>query len=412
MKKLISLSVCVVMLSSCGNLTQNETLKAENDSLSIALANRDAELDNIMAAFNEVQEGFRLINEAENRVDLQSGALEGTSASQKIKDDIRFISEKLKSNREQIAKLEEQLKNSKYNSAQLKKAIANLNEELQARTQQIETLQTELASKNIRIAELDDAVAGLTQNVADLVAENEVKSATVASQDKALNTAWFVFGTKSELKEQKIIESKFLQKTKVLSDVDFNKDYFTQIDIRTDKEIKLYSKDADLLTTHPAGSYELVKDEKGQLTLKITKPAQFWSVSRYLVILVKKKEIRERGHQTMPPLSYSLTHQPSFHVASFGTEFHTHLYQFSFVFLERGGIIFLVNLLQGIFSFSVDRLPLSQLITQYGFQTFYSIIFSAFKSRCNAGCFSHLSSSFSIAKPLISPYVFQNKIRK
>lgn len=287
MKKLISLSVCVVMLSSCGNLTQNETLKAENDSLSIALANRDAELDNIMAAFNEVQEGFRLINEAENRVDLQSGALEGISASQKIKDDIRFISEKLKSNREQIAKLEEQLKNSKYNSAQLKKAIANLNEELQARTQQIETLQTELASKNIRIAELDDAVAGLTQNVADLVAENEVKSATVASQDKALNTAWFVFGTKSELKEQKIIESKFLQKTKVLSDADFNKDYFTQIDIRTDKEIKLYSKDADLLTTHPAGSYELVKDEKGQLTLKITKPAQFWSVSRYLVILVK-----------------------------------------------------------------------------------------------------------------------------
>lgn len=287
MKKLISLSVCVVMLSSCGNLTQNETLKAENDSLSIALANRDAELDNIMAAFNEVQEGFRLINEAENRVDLQSGALEGTSASQKIKDDILFISEKLKFNREQIAKLEEQLKNSKYNSAQLKKAIANLNEELQARTQQIETLQTELASKNIRIAELDDAVAGLTQNVADLVAENEVKSATVASQDKALNTAWFVFGTKSELKEQKIIESKFLQKTKVLSDADFNKDYFTQIDIRTDKEIKLYSKDADLLTTHPAGSYELVKDDKGLLTLKITKPAQFWSVSRYLVILVK-----------------------------------------------------------------------------------------------------------------------------
>ena len=262
-------------------------MKAENDSLTATLASRDAELEEIMAIFNDVQEGFRLINEAENRVDLQSGSLEGATPAQKIKEDIRFISEKLQSNREQIAKLEEQLKNSKHNSAQFKKAIANLNAELQAKAEQIETLQTELASKNIRIAELDDAVAGLTQNVADLIAENKVKSATVASQDKALNTAWFVFGTKSELKEQKIIESKFLQKTKVLSDADFNKDYFTQIDIRTDKEIKLYSKDADLLTTHPAGSYELVKDEKGQLTLKITKPAQFWSVSRYLVILVK-----------------------------------------------------------------------------------------------------------------------------
>ena len=273
MKKLVILSLLsVALLSSCGNGAKNEAMKAQNDSLMVELSSRNAE-------FNEVQEGFRQINEAENRVDLQSGSIRENSAN-KIKDDIRFISEKLQANREQIAKLEEQLKNSKYNSAQLKKAIANLTKELEAKQQQIETLQAELASKNIRIAELDDAVAGLSQNVSDLTAE--AKSATVASQDKALNTAWFVFGTKSELKDQKILKN-----GDVLKNDDFNKDYFTQIDIRTDKEIKLYSKRAELLTTHPAGSYELVKDAKGQLTLKITNPSQFWSVSRYLVIQVK-----------------------------------------------------------------------------------------------------------------------------
>jgi chromosome segregation ATPase len=287
MKKLLLLLACVGFFSSCGDMKKNQSLKAENDSLNIALAERDAELENIMAAFNEVQEGFRLINEAENRVDLQSGAIEGATASQKIKEDIRFISEKLQSNREQIAKLEEQLKNSKYATSQMKKALANLNAELDAKTQQIATLQTELASKNIRIAELDDVVAGLNENVKDLIAENEVKSATVASQDKALNTAWFVYGTKSELKEQKIISSKLLQKTKVLENDDFNKDYFTQIDIRTDKTIKLYSKTAEFLTTHPEGTYELVKDNEGLLTLSIVNPNKFWSVSRYLVILVK-----------------------------------------------------------------------------------------------------------------------------
>ena len=287
MKKLLLLSVCVALVSSCGNRAQNEALKAQNDSLTMALTERDLELESIMSAFNEVQEGFRLINEAENRVDLNTGVVEGSSISSKIKEDIRFISEKLQSNREQIAKLEEQLKNSKYATAQMKKALANLNQELEAKTQQIATLQTELASKNIRIAELDDVVAGLNENVKDLIAENEVKSATVASQDKALNTAWFVFGTKSELKEQKIIESKFLQKTKVLEGDDFNKDYFTQIDIRTDKTIKLYSKSAELLTIHPEGSYVLVKDAEGQLTLQITNPNKFWSVSRYLVIIVK-----------------------------------------------------------------------------------------------------------------------------
>ena len=89
------------------------------------------------------------------------------------------------------------------------------------------------------------------------------------------------------MKDQKIVTKKFLQKKKVLEDKDFNKDYFTKIDIRTDKEIKLYSKDAELLTSHPADSYELVKDADGQLSLVILNPNKFWSVSRYLVIEVK-----------------------------------------------------------------------------------------------------------------------------
>ena len=72
-----------------------------------------------------------------------------------------------------------------------------------------------------------------------------------------------------------------------MKDGDVNKDYFTQVDIRTTKEIKLYSKDATLLTNHPAGSYTLDKDDKGQLTLKISNPKTFWSVSKYLVIQVK-----------------------------------------------------------------------------------------------------------------------------
>ena len=95
-------------------------------------------------------------------------------------------------------------------------------------------------------------------------------------------------GTKKELKDQKILSgSGLFKKGSVLKDGDVNKDYFTQVDIRTTKEIKLYSKDADILTTHPTGSYALEKDDKDQLTLKITNPKEFWSVSKYLVIQVK-----------------------------------------------------------------------------------------------------------------------------
>ena len=188
----------------------------------------------------------------------------------------------MEENKAQIAKLQAQLKNSKYNSTQMKKAVEALTAELNAKQQRIEELQTELASKNIRIQELDAAVSDLSAAKETLTAENEAKAKTVAEQEKSLNAAWFVFGTKSELKAQKILLS-----GDVLKSADFNKDYFTQIDIRTTKEIKLYSKRADLLTTHPTGSYELVKDDKGQLILKITNPNEFWSVSKYLVIQVK-----------------------------------------------------------------------------------------------------------------------------
>ena len=156
------------------------------------------------------------------------------------------------------------------------------------KTKRIEELQAELASKNIRIQELDAAVTTLTTEKETLVAENEAKAQTVAAQDKALNAAWFVFGTKKELKDQRILTNTgVFRKGDVMQDEAMNKDYFTQIDIRTTKEIKLYSKSADLLTTHPAGTYVLEEDGKGQLTLKITDPERFWSVSKYLVIQVK-----------------------------------------------------------------------------------------------------------------------------
>ena len=284
MKQLVWLSVLAVALTtSCDQIGGGKALRAENDSLRVALSEREGELDQIMGTFNEIQEGFRLINEAEGRVDLQKTQNgEKLSASQKVKDDLKLITETMAQNREKLAQLQNQLKNSRYQSAELKKAIAALEKELADKGEQIKNLQAELAAKDIRIAELDDAVSGLTADVENLSAENELKTKTVAAQEKAMNTAWFVFGTKSELKEQKILKN-----GDVLQSDDFNKDYFTQIDIRTDKEIKLYSKSAKLLTTHPEGSYSLVKVTKGQYVLKITDPNKFWSVSKYLVIQVR-----------------------------------------------------------------------------------------------------------------------------
>lgn len=68
----------------------------------------------------------------------------------------------------------------------------------------------------------------------------------------------------------------------------FNKSYFTKIDIRVQKEIKLYSKSAKILTMHPSSSYTLQRDANKQYVLRISNPQIFWSTSKYLVIQVKK----------------------------------------------------------------------------------------------------------------------------
>ena len=146
---------------------------------------------------------------------------------------------------------------------------------------QIQALREELDKKDIHIAELDEQVADLNTNVENLTEETNQKTQTINQQDKQLHTAWFVFGTKKELKEQNILADGDVLRS------NFNKEYFTKIDIRIDKEIKLYSKSAKMLTAHPSAAYTLQRDANKQYVLRITDPQLFWSTSKYLVILVK-----------------------------------------------------------------------------------------------------------------------------
>ena len=187
----------------------------------------------------------------------------------------------MKQNKELINKLKQQVREGSVKGDQLKKIVDNLTKQMEEKDKQITALREELDRKDIHIAELDEQVANLNTNVSTLTEDNTQKAQTISTQDKQLNTAWFVFGTSKELKEQNILkDGKVLQ-------ANFNKEYFTKIDIRIDKEIKLYSKSAKMLTSHPAGSYTLQQDANKQYVLRITDPQTFWSTSKYLVVMVK-----------------------------------------------------------------------------------------------------------------------------
>lgn len=283
MKKLFFIVCCAALLvTGCkdGKNSPESTNVHLADSLNEVIAQRDSEINDMMGTFNEVQEGLRQIGEAEGRVALAKSG-EGTSSKQKMKEDIQFIAAQMKKNKELIAKLQKKLEGSSLNATQLKKTIEGLQDQLVEKEKQLQTLREELDKKDIHIMELDESVNNLNTNVSNLKNESQKKTETINAQDKQLNTAWYVFGTKKELKGQRILEN-----GKVMNG-NFNKNYFTKIDIRNTTEIKLYSKSAKLMTAHPSSSYTLVRDANKQYTLRITNPHIFWSTSKYLVVLVK-----------------------------------------------------------------------------------------------------------------------------
>ena len=288
MKKLSILAVCALAIVSCKNEAPKQDLMMTQlrDSLNTIIAQKDTEINDMIATFGDIEEGFREITEAQSRVTLaQQG--EGTNSAKRIKENMQFIQQTMRQNKELINKLKQQLRDSSFKSEELKKLIDNMQQQLQEKEAQMQALREELDKKDIHIAELDETVANLNTDVNQLTEETTQKSQTISQQDKQLHTAWFVFGTKDELKKQNILtKDGMFSKTRLL-EKDFNKDYFTKIDIRIDKEIKLYSKSAEILTSHPAGSYTLQRDANKQFVLRISNPETFWGTSKYLVVLVK-----------------------------------------------------------------------------------------------------------------------------
>ena len=282
MRKLVAVLVTLVVTGCQDNKKEAPALVRleQTDSLQKIITQKDNEMNDLMGTLNEIETGFREINEAENRVELVKDG-EGANRSQQLRENVQFISNRMKQNRALIAKLRQQLRESSFKGDEFKKTIENLVKQMNEKDQQLQELRVELDAKDIHITELDETINTLNSDVNNLTAESAQKTETITNQDKQLNTAWYVFGTKKELKEQHIlVDGKVLQGN-------FNKSYFTKIDIRVSKEVKLYSKSVRLLTMHPSSSYTLTQDNNNQYILRISNPQLFWSTSQYLVVLVK-----------------------------------------------------------------------------------------------------------------------------
>jgi predicted nucleic acid-binding Zn-ribbon protein len=286
-KLFLSATLFALLLTSCITKPGDyEALQAERDSLARVQQRMQEEIDSYFATMNQIELNIEKIKKAEKVISMQPvGEDTDMDTRSKITDDLAYINEMLRANKEEIERLKRNLKNSTIKSSELDRTIARLTKALEEETAKVRELETKLEEKDALIYQLSDEIEAISSNIEELKEDNEKKSSKIIEQDETIHTAWYVFGTRVELKEQKIITSDGWFRPGRVLESDFNKSYFVRIDARKTKSIPLYSSKAKILSTHPRSSYSLEK-ENDSFTLLISNTEEFWSVSKYLVIEV------------------------------------------------------------------------------------------------------------------------------
>ena len=119
MRKLLVMVCCALMaLASCTDKKAQERATAQTDSLNQVVAQREAEINDMLGTLNEIQEGFNAINEAEGLVNIAKTG-EGTNRSKQLKENVALIAKRMEENRALIEKLKKQVANGNVKMDQL-----------------------------------------------------------------------------------------------------------------------------------------------------------------------------------------------------------------------------------------------------------------------------------------------------
>ncbi len=282
MKKFL-LFIPFILLVAC-NQQKVDQLQVKNDSLAVASQQKDSLITNFVKSLNDISDNLNQIKKKEKIISLNTQG--NTELKQDVKDkisnDVKSIYDMMLRNKQLITSLSKKLRASNLKMKEFQKMIERLKTQLQEKDVEINNLRNKLSGLNIQIDSLNIKID-------TLFFENTQKTKVIGKQKNELNTAYYVFGTDKELKQQKIITKKggFVGIGGVRKLMhDFNKDYFTKIDISKTKTIEIFMRKAKIITNHPSDSYKIYGNNKVD-SLVITNPKKFWSVSKYLVIEVK-----------------------------------------------------------------------------------------------------------------------------
>ncbi len=293
MKKIKYLLYCIIamaLMPGCnGKTDSNEDNKNDsiNTQLEDSLATASAEKDSLLALMDEINEGMLQIKQMQDIVSVQDLSRETPDRKQQLRTDMAAIQQAIAERQQKLAELERRLSQSNNYNDKMKRTIEGLKAQLESQQAIIDDLNKQLAAAHIEIQNLNSRVDSLGSAVNT---EREQKKAVqeenarLTDDVNTLNNCYYAIGSNKELKAHKIIEKKFLGKTRIMEG-DYEKSYFTKADKRTLTEIDLHSNKVKLWSRHPEGSYSIADTGSGK-KLIITNPTRFWEQSNYLVVQI------------------------------------------------------------------------------------------------------------------------------
>lgn len=281
----IAAAAVAVMLGACSG---NEKKSADDSAALAALKTQYNEAnsfnDSLLLLMGDIYTGLDSINAQEGLL-YKTGGGEGVDRREEIRHNLAAIRARLAANKQLLDELQAKANASGQANGVLNKTIEQLKVRIEQQDAKITELTQQLESAKQEISDLNTKVEEGEKNLAETQANLEEQKAETVAAENLANRVYYAIGTNKELKQNGLLEKKFLGRTKVLEG-DFNHNYFTAADKRTLTVVPTGSKKAEIKTNMPKDSYEIVGAKDQNKSIKILDPAKFWSLSPYLIIEV------------------------------------------------------------------------------------------------------------------------------
>lgn len=285
-KTLIPLcAIGAIALAACSG--QGEKSAADSlEIVSVQYEQASSFNDSLLLLMGDIYDGLDSINMQEGLLYSMEKGGERVDRRAEVRENLESIKARLQQNRDLLSQMQAKLDKQGGENSVLKKTIADLQARIDKQEEKIAELNTQLENANAQIADLNNQVAkGQEDLEAESAARQQAQAEATAAENLA-NRVYYALGTAKELKENGLLEKKFLGATKVLKG-DFNENYFTAGDKRTLSVINTGSKVVKIWSNVPEGSYEIIDNSNGTQSIKITNPKSFWERSPFLIIQTK-----------------------------------------------------------------------------------------------------------------------------